>query len=592
MSNFSCNGELAKGRRELYVIQGETAQARVAELRRCFLGLAADAEIKIHFVPSFDMGSLGQSAVAKTIVTTDPRSITAAQCLNKNDVLIFFTIPPSYPNEGKDFREWAQSIRDVADYQSIIFTNSSFSRRIVESVLQSFRADVRVLVTPEACARVNVLREASTGGERPLKWQFDVASELRPEGRFSYGGVSWSGEEEDIIDVSAQGDEFPASISDKDEFFHENRLAVFDAIAGHGTDLTGLKVGVIGTKLSFIDELVRDLERYSGAEVTQDAWKYLSGPPSVAKTLKILEQSDVVIGEWARPNNVWIQERVDDATRLIVRAHRYEVTTDFPRQIDMQRYSAGVVIVPWVGRKLVQEFGWPEGKMVYIPNYINSQYFDRPKLPGARYTLGIVGITPSLKRLDLALELLSRLRKEDARYSLRVRGALPPSHINWGRDPEIEAQWSSILYRLENDEWLAGAVHFDSAGRDMGAWLEQIGVILSTSDLEGSHVALAEGIASGALPVVRDWPGARTLWPSEIIHPTIDSAVSWVLQARDREWFEHTTKRLKRQKSLDGRLVLEAWADLLRGDLSAAKERFGPIDWGTDLYEPIDLDCF
>lgn len=94
-------------------------------------------------------------------------------------------------------------------------------------------------------------------------------------------------------------------------------------------------------------------------------------------------------------------------------------------------------------------------------------------------------------------------------------------------------------------------------------------------------------MASGALPVVRDWPGARTLWPSEIIHSSLDSAVAWVLRSRDSAWFSEITSKLKAQKSLDSELVLRAWTDLLGGDIEQAKARFGPIGWNDSIFEPL-----
>lgn len=585
--NRSLNFADLRGFRKLYVTQGESVDPRIGELRRTFLSLVSEQQIELNFVPSFATDDLRMIQEPKTIVTTDPLSVKRADCLGERDVLVFFAIPPGYPNQSKEFLEWSKSLQDVADYSSVIFTNSNLSRRIIESVLSSFRADVQVLRALEASIRVGEILRDPKAKSLPLEWDFDVASELSSATSFEYGGSDWSGSSIETIKPSLEAPKCSASSSGVEHGYRENLSGVLQSVLQDGPDLSNLKVGVIGTKLTFIDELVRDLERNTGADFTQDAWRYLSGPPSVDRTLGILADSDVVIGEWARPNNKWIQERADDKTRLIVRAHRYEVTTDFPRMIDMERYSAGVVIVPWVGRKLVQEFGWPAEKMVYIPNYINSRYFDREKLPGARFTLGLVGITPSLKRLDLALELLSRLRRVDTRYTLRVRGALPPTHINWGVDPAIEAQWSSVLYRLEHDESLVGAVHFDDPGRDMGAWFERVGIILSTSDLEGSHVALAEGMASGALPVVRDWPGARTLWPSEIIHSSLDSAVAWVLRSRDSAWFSEITSKLKAQKSLDSELVLRAWTDLLGGDIEQAKARFGPIGWNDSIFEPL-----
>ena len=53
---------------------------------------------------------------------------------------------------------------------------------------------------------------------------------------------------------------------------------------------------------------------------------------------------------------------------------------------------------------------------------------DRRKLEGARHHLGVIGIVPARKRLDLALDVLEELRREDDRYLLFVKSSMPWDH--------------------------------------------------------------------------------------------------------------------------------------------------------------------
>ncbi len=77
---------------------------------------------------------------------------------------------------------------------------------------------------------------------------------------------------------------------------------------------------------------------------------------------------------------------------------------------------------------------------------------------------------------------------------------------------------------------------------DVAAELRHIGVILSSSTRESFHVALAEGVASGALPVVRDWPllsaygGPHGLWPDDWIVATPEDAARRVHDAVGAGW--------------------------------------------------------
>jgi glycosyltransferase involved in cell wall biosynthesis len=74
--------------------------------------------------------------------------------------------------------------------------------------------------------------------------------------------------------------------------------------------------------------------------------------------------------------------------------------------------------------------------------------------------------------------------------------------------------------------------------------LRSIGVIVSSSTRESFHLALVEGAASGAVPVVRDWPllarygGPRALFPDEWVVADVDAAADRVLRATgsDQAW--------------------------------------------------------
>ena len=71
----------------------------------------------------------------------------------------------------------------------------------------------------------------------------------------------------------------------------------------------------------------------------------------------------------------------------------------------------------------------------------------------------------------------------------------------------------------------------------MPAWLRRIGFVLSTSDDESFHVAPAEGMASGAVPVIRHWPGAETIYDTRWIRETpAEMAASIAALASPDDW--------------------------------------------------------
>lgn len=488
--------------------------------------------------------------------------------------------PSDFPSADRKNDELLSSAKKALDRNDIVLTDSELSRYVIESFMSHMRLPVEVV----SCGVCDNGASETTVGDKGEGWSF-TAAKCDPSGfALKVPGLNWSRSEEVSLSSASNLSEKTA-LGERE--LRSNQELVSRLFGTHISTDHPLSVGVMGHKLTFIDELAGALAHSTGSRVELDDWKYLSGPSDKERAARLLSESDVIVGEWARPNNVWIQENAPSDKPLIVRAHRYEVTTDFPRAIDMNRFSAAVVIVPWVGRVLVQEYGWPADKIVYIPNFVNNSYFRRSKLPGANFTLGIAGITPHLKRLDLALDLLGALRKTDPRFSLRVRGGDPTKHPHWGTSPAMRDQWSSIQARLRFDPLIRDGVHFDREGRDMASWFQQIGFILSVSDLEGSHVALAEGTVSGAIPVARRWPGIETLWPESAIFDEMSEAVDHIKESSDLSVFEEVSARMANLKSLDSNLVLQAWWHLLNGRLEEAKKVFGPVDWFAPIYEGI-----
>jgi glycosyltransferase involved in cell wall biosynthesis len=129
--------------------------------------------------------------------------------------------------------------------------------------------------------------------------------------------------------------------------------------------------------------------------------------------------------------------------------------------------------------RLCREYtGWPETKVATVPNALDVAQLDRPKLDGARFQLGLVGMVPSRKRLDLALDVLEELRREDDRYLLFVKSGMPWEHWWVWQNPAEREHYAGALRRVQRSPLLRGAVVFDDAGPDVAAWLRRVGSCL------------------------------------------------------------------------------------------------------------------
>nr|WP_240489739.1 glycosyltransferase [Actinomadura atramentaria] len=280
-----------------------------------------------------------------------------------------------------------------------------------------------------------------------------------------------------------------------------------------------LRVGVAGHDLKFFTRLLDYLRSRPDIEVRVDHWAALKAhDPERGRAL--IEWADVIVCEWCGPNALWYAERKRPGQRLLVRLHRFELYADWPKQLDIDAVDQVICVSPHYADLTVATTGWPREKVTVIPNWVDDTQLDRPKLAGAEHHLGMIGIAPSRKRLDLALDAVEDLRRDDPRFVLFVKSKLPWDYWWIWRKPEERAHYERLFRRIRRSPLLAGGVVFDAYGHDVAAWLRRVGFVLSTSDDESFHLAPAEGMASGAVPALLDWPGADTIYDRRWIHAT------------------------------------------------------------------------
>jgi glycosyltransferase involved in cell wall biosynthesis len=269
--------------------------------------------------------------------------------------------------------------------------------------------------------------------------------------------------------------------------------------------------------------------------VREDPWR-THGAHDEEASAAALAWADVVHCEWCLGNAVWYSRNKLPGQRLVVRFHRMELDTPYPGEVDLEQVDAIVFVAPHVLERACGRWGWDaeDPRFRLVPNGVDAEPLRQAKLPGAQFTLAAVGYVPRLKRLDLALDVLERLRRRDDRYRLLVKGR-EPWEYPWmaGRDEE-RRYYEDLFERLERAPALRGAVGFEPFGDDIPAFLRQAGWILSTSEVEGHSVALAEGMASGAIPAILERPGAAEQYERRWVHADPGAAAEAILATEAR----------------------------------------------------------
>ncbi|EOP33812.1 MULTISPECIES: glycosyltransferase family 4 protein [Bacillus] len=277
---------------------------------------------------------------------------------------------------------------------------------------------------------------------------------------------------------------------------------------------------------------------------------------------EFIQWADIIICEWGLGNAVWYSENKLPHQKLIVRMHRQELDTMYPKQFVLENIDAIIAISPYVYEEFYRAFKLPREKMKMIYNTLYAKQLDKPK-EDASYNLGIIGVCPKMKRLDLAIDMLERLWGKDSRYKLFVKGKMPQEYPWLWRKEEERAYYEELFQRIEDAPW-KDAVIFDGFG-PVDEWLQKIGFVLSTSDFESFHLAPSEGMASGSYPIILKWDGSDTIYPANYLQDDVESCINRILEINRSESHELLGQQLKEyvNSHFDIEKIGKEWDELL-----------------------------
>lgn len=336
-----------------------------------------------------------------------------------------------------------------------------------------------------------------------------------------------------------------------------------------GARTTRLKVGVAGHDLKFFTRMLDHLQALPELEVRVDQWEALAVNDE-AQSQALLDWADVVIAEWCGPVAVWYSRRKRPGQRLIVRLHRFELDGPWLSDVVIDNIDQLVCVSPFYAQLTAQRTGWPTDRIVVLPNWVDVEQLDRPKLEDAQFHLGMIGAVPIRKRLDLGLDVLEEVRRHDDRFVLFAKTKMPWDYWWIWRRPEEQQFFERQLHRIQTSPHLRGAVVFDDFGPDVATWLRRVGWVLSTSDDESFHLAPAEGMASRAVPALLPWPGSDTIYSPRWIDDDVEAMAARILTTvHDGRWEQEgrtAHRHLLESFPLDA--VCASWTRLLVEDAS------------------------
>ena len=278
------------------------------------------------------------------------------------------------------------------------------------------------------------------------------------------------------------------------------------------------RLAFFATHRTFIDPLIKSLsENYQVRLFDGD---------SLDQMKELMAWADVAWFEWC--DQLLIQAtRLPKTCRIICRLHSYEAFTDMPSQVDWSRVDKLV----FVNQSVLDLFKQQVKDVVPICIIHNGVDLDRFALPEEKITtkrIASVGYINYKKNPQLLLYAFKKIHEYDPEYTLHIAGTHQDSRIE--------------LYFRKFMEGKKLPIYFDGWVEDMPTWYEDKGYVISTSLFESFHYSIAEGMASGLLPLVHSWYGSSFLYPEQFLYDDPDDCLK-LLQRLERE--DHEKLRLK-----------------------------------------------
>jgi tetratricopeptide (TPR) repeat protein len=307
------------------------------------------------------------------------------------------------------------------------------------------------------------------------------------------------------------------------ELLSDHALASLATASPH--TVTGKKIAIFASHDVFIKDIA------AGLSVDNQVRKFEGD--TLERMQELLRWADIAWFEWCDQLLV-AATTLPKSCKIICRLHSYEAFTDMPSQVDWSKVDH-VVFVNQSVRNIVGK-RIPDGIPTTITyNGVNLERFTLPAGKPVTKKIASVGYINYKKNPALLLYAFKKIHEYDPQYTLHIAG----QH----QDPRLELYMSNFLNRHPLP------VYFEGWVDDMPAWYADKQFVISTSLFESFHYSIAEGMASGCLPLIHDWYGADTLYPQEYLFGDPDRCLEIVKRLERADL--NTTRRRNREYIAD-----------------------------------------
>lgn len=255
---------------------------------------------------------------------------------------------------------------------------------------------------------------------------------------------------------------------------------------------------------------------------------------------KHIHRYDLIWSEWANDFTAELfSERLPIKT--MVRVHDHEIYQGRIFNINWEN----VDIIWFINRQAQEDFNKAinvKCEQFFLPNAIDPEVFEE-NISKEKH-IGFLSIfSRPRKRIDRAIEVFKKVYENDPEWKMTIRAE--PFDENHYKYEQMAAGLPIIWDRRSID-----LERYGSEKEDVNEFFKDMSVVLSTSEHEGFHYAIAEGALCGCKPVVYNWEWGKAgdFW-GPYVHNSIDEMADAILNCKpSQEYREYVVKNFSREK--------------------------------------------
>lgn len=246
------------------------------------------------------------------------------------------------------------------------------------------------------------------------------------------------------------------------------------------------------------------------------------------------KEKELIWMEWSNDMTAILTQQRYDAP-VMVRVHDHEV---YRGRVDNVNWN-NVDMIWFINPETQKAFNDRidcDCHQFFLPNAILPEQFN---VGEKSKKIAFLSIFPrKRKRLDRAIDIIERINQKDPEWELHVM--YDPSCNNEDMD-----DWSTMIKKSYANIIPHPRLYFEETAKfkeDVDSFFADKAYVLSTSEHEAFHYAIAEGMACGAAPLCMpwEWGDARHFWPTVGSSQIVDKVTNDPMPdpSENRKWVE------------------------------------------------------